>query len=47
MFVRVEALITDHLIDFVPDLEKYKVVKAFSMLKGRNQDCKSFGNYIL
>ena len=35
---RVEAPITDHLRDFAPNLEKYKVVQFFSMYEDRNEE---------
>ena len=46
---RVEAPMTDHLRDFAPNLEKYKVVQFFHVLEDRNkEDCKfCFGNFIL
>jgi hypothetical protein len=44
---RVEVSITDHLRDFVSDLENYKAVQVFSVLEDRNQeDCSFFGYFI-
>ena len=39
---RVEVPVTDHLRDYAPNLEKYKVVQFFPMLedKKNQEDCK-------
>ena len=35
---RVDVPITNHLRDYVPNLEKYKVVQIFLMREDRNQE---------
>ena len=43
----VEAPTTNHLRDFVPDLEKYEAVQQNSMWEDRNQeDYKKIGGFI-
>ena len=43
---RAEVSITNHLRDFVPNSEKYKVVYIFSMYKDRNhEDGDFFSNF--
>ena len=48
MATGVEAPITNHLRDFIPDLEKYKAVQNFPLFEDRNhEDCQFFSNLIL
>ena len=45
---RVEATITDHLRDFAPNMEKYKMVQFFPTWEDRiHDDHNFFGNFIL
>ena len=47
LWCRVEAPITNHLRDYVKNLEKYKAVYIFSMWEDRNQrGWKNFSNFI-